>query len=64
MPPQRIIAVALLTEQDLDRLGATFTRLWPVENVPCFEDLLAAIDEAEKQLQGDCQGQPITSAIR
>lgn len=51
MSQQRIIAVGLLTEQDLDRLGATFTRLWPVENAPCFEELLKAIDEAERQFQ-------------
>lgn len=64
MPRQRIIAVGLLTEQDLDRLGATFTRLWPVENAPCFEELLAAIDEAETQLQEDRREKPVISTIR
>jgi hypothetical protein len=47
----RIIAVGLLTERDLDRLGDTFTRLWPVDEVPSFEELLAAIDEADGLLQ-------------
>lgn len=64
MPRQRIIAVGLLTEQDLDRLGATFTRLWPVENAPCFEELLAAIDKAETQLQEDRREKPVISTIR
>jgi hypothetical protein len=47
MPEDRIIAVALLTEEELDRLGSTFTRVWPIEEVPQFEELLAAIDEAD-----------------
>lgn len=51
MTGDRIIAVGLLTEFDLNRLGDTFTRLWPVDDVPCFEELLAAIDEADRQLQ-------------
>ena len=53
MTGDRIVAVGLLTEFDLNRLGDTFTRLWPVDDVPCFEDLLAAIDEADRQLQGN-----------
>lgn len=51
MPGDRIVAVGLLTEIDLNRLGDTFTRLWPVEDAPCFEELLSAIDEADRQLQ-------------
>jgi hypothetical protein len=47
----RIIAVGLLTERDLDRLGDTFTRLWPVDDVPSFEELLAAIDEVDRGAQ-------------
>jgi hypothetical protein len=48
---ERIVAVGLLTRTDLNRLGDTFARLWPVEDVPCFEDLLRAIDEADSELQ-------------
>lgn len=51
----RIIAVGLLTEFDLNRLGDTFTRLWPVDDVPCFEELLAAIDEADRQLKAQAK---------
>ena len=51
MARERIVAVGLLTRTDLNRLGDTFARLWPVEDVPCFEDLLRAIDEADSELQ-------------
>lgn len=48
----RIVAVGLLTQQDLNLLGPTFQRAWPVEYAPSsFEGLLRAIDEAECRLQ-------------
>ena len=50
MPPDRIVAVGLLTQRDVNLLGPTFERLWPVEDAPDFEELLAAIDEAERDL--------------
>ena len=43
-----LVAVALLTQRDVDLLGATFERLWPVEDASCFADLLRAIDEADR----------------
>jgi len=48
--PRHIVAVGLLTEEDLDLLGRTFTRLWPVDSAPQFDELLAAIDEADCKL--------------
>lgn len=53
MPGERIIAVGLLTKTDLDRLGDTFARLWPVEEAPDFDELLQAIDKADAELQID-----------
>jgi hypothetical protein len=50
MDQERIIAVGLLTRRDLDLLGPTFTRVWPVEEVPQFGDLLRAIDRADEEL--------------
>jgi hypothetical protein len=47
---QRIIAVGLLTARDVEMLGPTFDRLWPVENTPCFSHLLQAIDEADREI--------------
>ena len=46
----RIVAVGLLTRRDLDLLGPTFDRVWPVEEAPEFNELLEAIDEADRRL--------------
>lgn len=35
---------------DVERLGENFNRLWPVDETPCFSDLLRAIDEADREL--------------
>ena len=48
---ERIVAVGLLTQGDLNMLGPTFDRVWPVEEAPSFSELLRAIDEADRQLQ-------------
>jgi hypothetical protein len=47
---ERIVAVGLLTQSDLDRLGSTFQRAYPVDETPCFPALLVAIDEADREL--------------
>ncbi len=49
----RIVAVGLLTRRDLEVLGPTFDRIWPVEEAPHFTELLRAIDEADRELQGN-----------
>lgn len=49
MPDERIIAIGLLTADDVQRLGATFTKLWPVDQSTDFSELIRAIDEAEEQ---------------
>lgn len=46
----RVIAIGLLTGRDLDRLGAGFSRAYPVDETPCFGELLRAIDAADRQL--------------
>ena len=48
---ERIVAVGLLTKRDLNRLGPTFDRVWPVEEAPAFSELLRAIDEADLKLK-------------
>jgi len=48
---ERIVAVGLLTERDLSLLGPTFDRLWPVEESLSFDELLRAIDEADRKLR-------------
>lgn len=47
MDEEPIVAIGLLTSSDVERLGATFTRLWPVDQSTDFSELLRAIDEAE-----------------
>lgn len=51
MSKERIVAVGLLTQREVTLLGATFDRLWPVEEAPEFQELLEAIDRADEQLQ-------------
>lgn len=48
---ERIVAVGLLTQRDLNVLGPTFDRVWPVEDAPQFEELIEAIDRADEQLE-------------
>jgi len=48
MADTRIVAVGLLTQHDLDLLGHSFQRLWTVDEVPCFQGLLNAIDDADR----------------
>ena len=55
MERDRIVAVGLLTQRDLGLLGATFDRLWPVEEAPHFHELLDAIDRADEALQSTRQ---------
>ena len=48
--PDKIVAVALLTQREVDLLGSHFDRLWPLNETPCFGKLLAAIDDADRAL--------------
>ena len=52
LPQDRIVAIGLLTTQDLTLLGPTFDRAWPVEEAPMFSELLRAIDRADRELGG------------
>jgi hypothetical protein len=47
---ERIVAVGLLTKQELDLLGPAFEHAWPIEQLPGFEELLRAIDQADRKL--------------
>lgn len=51
MDYERIVAVGLLTRNDVRLLGPSFDRLWPVEAAPHFNGLLRAIDEADRRLR-------------
>ncbi|MCA1654556.1 MAG: hypothetical protein ABR588_00375 [Sphingomicrobium sp.] len=48
MPNERIIAIGLLTGDDLAVLGPHFSRAFPIDERQVFGELLRAIDEAER----------------
>lgn len=52
MSVERIVAVGLLTEGDLARLGTSFGRAFPVHETPCFTQLLHDIDDADRNWIG------------
>ena len=58
MAQDRIVAVGLLTQRDVDALGGTFDRLWPIDETPCFASLLEAIDEADRELRNARDDEP------
>ena len=47
---RRIVAIGLLTQQELEMLGHGFDRAYPVDDDLVFEDLLQAIDRADREL--------------
>lgn len=49
----RVIAIGLLTAHDLQKLGPMFSRAYPVQDAPLFDELLAAIEKADRELQKD-----------
>ena len=51
MVKERIVAVGLLTQREVELLGHGFSRLSPVDETPCFTDLIQAIDDADRELQ-------------
>jgi hypothetical protein len=51
VPDKKIVAVGLLTQAHLDRLGPTIAYAWPVDETPCFSQLLRAIDEADREIR-------------
>jgi hypothetical protein len=55
---ERIVAIGLLTQRDLTLLGPAFDRAWPVEEAAEFDDLLRALDEADR---GTSQREPAHS---
>lgn len=47
-PPDRIVAVGLLTQRDVDLLGTGFRRLFPVDSAGDFDDLLRQLDALDR----------------
>lgn len=66
MTEERIVAVGLLTQREVELLGHGFSRLWPVDETPCFTELIRAIDDADRQLEQEhkVKSQPVTGGGR
>ena len=68
MAKERIVAVGLLTQREVELLGHGFSRLWPVDNTPCFTELIDAIDEADRKFEeehrNDVKTEPVTGGGR
>ncbi len=46
-----IVAIGLLTQDDIQRLGGSFSRLFPLPSDGAFDDLIKAIDKADRERQ-------------
>lgn len=57
MNQDRIVAVGLLSQEDLNRLGTSFQRVFPLGQDEGFDDLLKAIDAAERMLHSGLEHQ-------
>ena len=53
-----IVAVGLLTQREVNLLGPTFDRLWPVDEAPCFNELLEAIEQADREISRPTKRSP------
>jgi hypothetical protein len=49
MPADRIVAVCLLSQSELERYGSGLKKVFPVEGTPCFDELLRLLDEADRR---------------
>ena len=58
----KIVAVGLLTQRDVQLLGPTFTRLWPVDQDSArFSPLLQAIDDADRDFRTQGNKPPLST---
>lgn len=53
MSGRKIVAIGPAAQQEMQSLGAGFGRAWPIDDAPCFAELLEAIDDAERELGRD-----------
>jgi len=49
--PDRIVAIGLLTQRDVFALGHDLSRVYAINETPCFGALLGAIDDADRAFQ-------------
>ncbi len=51
---ERVIVLRWLTRHNAELLGPTLDHAYAIDESPCFDEVLMAIDEAERQVWGDC----------
>jgi hypothetical protein len=44
-----VVAIGLLTQTNLTMFGSTLKKVFPINETPCFTELLRAIDEADRE---------------
>jgi hypothetical protein len=49
MTDERIVAVGLLTEENVGTLGSSLKKVFRIDETPCFTELLRALDEADRE---------------
>ncbi|MBV1691554.1 hypothetical protein KRR38_28720 [Novosphingobium sp. G106] len=51
MKREPIVAVAFLTEANMKAVGNNLKRIYPIEDVSPFEDLLEKLDKADREMR-------------
>lgn len=54
-PQDEIVAIALLTRQDVEALGSTLKNVFPIDRKLVFLELLHALDQVEATQMSDAQ---------
>jgi hypothetical protein len=49
MAHEPIVAVALLSQKQVNWLGSSLKKVYRIDETPCFSELLQAIDDAERE---------------
>lgn len=55
---ERTIVSRWLATHKADILGPSLDHAYPIDETSCFDEVLAAIDDAEREVWGDCNSNP------
>lgn len=65
MPDQdRVVAIGLLTQRDVFALGHDLSRVYPINEMPCFGALLGKIDDADRAFHRARDAQQSANALQ
>ena len=45
----RIVALGMLTQSNLESFGKDLKKVYPIDETPCFAEILRVIDEADRE---------------